>query len=138
MNNFYIQVYQVVQRIPAGKVSSYGRIAKMLGKPNAARAVGYALSALKRPESGSEFTSQTVPWQRVVNSQGRISILHRQDNANRQALLLKAEGVDIDKNLRINLEKFLWEGLHLMEIDDIIQAQYLGHDHSIDFYTKND
>lgn len=120
MNNFYIQVYKVVQRIPAGKVSSYGRIAKMLGHPNAARAVGYALSSLRHPESDALYTSNTVPWQRVVNSQGRISINHRKATANRQAIILKEEGVEVDDKLQINLDKFLWEGLHVMEIDDIL------------------
>ena len=120
MSNFYIKVYKVVQQIPAGKVSSYGRIAQMIGHPNAARAVGYALSALKNPDSNAKYSSQTVPWQRVVNSQGRISINHREATANKQALILKEEGVEIDHNFRINLEKHLWEGLHIMEIDDIL------------------
>lgn len=113
----------MVQRIPAGKVSSYGRIAKMLGHPNAARAVGYALSALKNPKADAIYTSKTVPWYRVVNSQGRISIQHRATTANRQAKFLQAEGVEIDDKFRINLEKHLWEGLHLMEIDDIITGK---------------
>lgn len=120
--NFYIQVYKVAQRIPRGKVTSYGRIAQMLGSPNAARAVGYALSALKRPDSDETFTSATVPWQRVVNSQGRISIHHRQETAQKQARLLREEGVEVDENLRINLDKFLWGGLHLVELDDILKG----------------
>ncbi len=120
--NFYIQVYKVVQRIPQGKVSSYGRIAHMLGSPKAARAVGYALSALKRPDSDEAYTSATVPWQRVVNSQGRISIHHREETAQKQARLLREEGVEVDENLRINLDKFLWAGLHLVELDDILKG----------------
>lgn len=120
--NFYIQVYKVVQRIPQGKVTSYGRIAHMLGSPNAARAVGYALSALKRPDSADAYTSATVPWQRVVNSQGRISIHHRQETAQKQARMLREEGVEVDENLRINLDKFLWAGLHLVELDDILKG----------------
>ena len=121
--NFYEQVYKVTQRIPAGKVTSYGRIAQMLGHPQAARAVGYALSALKNPDSHSSYTSATVPWQRVVNSQGRISIHHREQTAQKQARLLREEGVAVDESLRINLEKFLWEGLHLVELDDILKGE---------------
>ncbi|MEM7331014.1 MAG: methylated-DNA--[protein]-cysteine S-methyltransferase [Chloroflexota bacterium] len=121
MNNFYTKVYKVVQQIPKGKVTSYGRIAKMLGHPNAARAVGYALSALRHPESDSPYTSKTVPWHRVVNSQGRISINHRETTANRQALILQEEGVEIDPHLKINLDQHLWQGLHLMELDDILK-----------------
>lgn len=119
--NFYVQVYRVVQRIPRGNVSSYGRIAHMLGKPHAARAVGYALSALKDAGSTDPYTSATVPWQRVVNSQGRISIHHRQQTANRQAVLLRAEGVAVDERLRIDLDVYLWPGLHLVELDDILR-----------------
>lgn len=118
--NFYEQVYKVIQRIPPGKVSSYGRIAQMLGRPNAARAVGYALSSLKRPDSGYPYTSATVPWHRVINSQGRISIHHRDATAQRQAGLLREEGVIVSEDLRVDMNIFLWEGLHLLEIDDIL------------------
>ncbi len=121
--NFYEQVYLVVQRIPPGKVTSYGRVAQMLGRPQAARAVGYALSALKHPESGSPYTSDRVPWQRVVNSQGRISIKHREQTANRQAEILRAEGVAVDEHLHINLNVYLWKGLHLVELDDIVSGK---------------
>lgn len=122
MSNFYIQVYRLVQRIPAGKVSSYGRIANMLGRPNAARAVGYALSSLSSAKKNPIYNSQTVPWQRVVNSQGRISIRHRVKTAEKQYKLLKEEGVGINLNYQINLEKHLWQGLHLIELDDILHS----------------
>jgi methylated-DNA-protein-cysteine methyltransferase-like protein len=121
--NFYINVYKVAQQIPPGKVTSYGRIAHMLGSPHAARAVGYALSSLKNPDSDDLYTSATVPWQRIVNSQGRISIHHREQTAQKQARLLREEGVDVDENLRINLDKFLWQGLHLVELDDILKGE---------------
>lgn len=114
--NFYAQVYAVVRRIPWGKVTSYGRIAHMLGRPNAARAVGYALSALKDREDHG------VPWQRVINSQGRISIVNREYSVNEQAELLRAEGVAVSEELRIDLDVYLWEGLHLLELDDILRG----------------
>jgi methylated-DNA-protein-cysteine methyltransferase-like protein len=119
--NFYEKVYKVVRCIPPGKVSSYGRIAAMLGHPNAARAVGYALSALRNPNEG-DYTSANVPWQRVVNSQGRISIRHREQTANRQAKILRTEGVKVDENGRIDLTSHLWPGLHLVELDDILRG----------------
>ena len=114
--NFYEQVYAVVRRIPTGKVTSYGRVAQMLGAPNAARAVGYALRALK--DKGDDYAD--VPWQRVVNSQGRISIVNREHGAQRQAGLLRAEGVEVSEQLRIDLDAYLWSGLHWLEVDDII------------------
>ena len=118
--NFYEQVYVVVKRIPPGKVTSYGRIAKMLGRPNAARAVGYALSSLKdKPDHG-------IPWQRVVNGQGRISIVNREHTSNEQADLLRAEGVAVRADVYIDLAIYLWEGLHLMELDDIMRGDAAG------------
>ncbi|MDX1413665.1 MAG: MGMT family protein [Candidatus Promineifilaceae bacterium] len=121
--NFYEQVYAVVRRIPRGKVTSYGRIAEMLGRPRAARAVGYALNALKDKRGDTRY--KQIPWQRVVNSQGRISIVNREYNAQRQAELLRAEGVIVSEDLRINLDLFLWQGLHLVEIDDILSGDSL-------------
>jgi methylated-DNA-protein-cysteine methyltransferase related protein len=115
-SNFYEQVYDVVRRIPPGKVTSYGRVAQMLGRPNAARAVGYALSSLKDKEYHN-----VVPWQRVVNSQGRISIVNREHTAQHQADLLRAEGVAVSEQLTIDLDQYLWEGLHLVELDDILR-----------------
>jgi methylated-DNA-protein-cysteine methyltransferase related protein len=119
--NFYEQVYAVVRRVPPGKVTSYGRVAAMLGAPNAARAVGYALRALKDKVGDSAYAD--IPWQRVVNSQGRISIVNREHGAQEQADRLGSEGVVVGPDLRINLEVYLWEGLHLVEIDDILQGR---------------
>jgi len=123
--NFYEQVYAVVRAIPRGKVTSYGRIAQMLGRARAARAVGYALNALKDKKDNPNY--QDIPWQRVVNSQGRISIVNRENSANRQAEILRQEGVIVSDNLRIDLDIYLWEGLHLLEIDDILSGQSLSH-----------
>jgi len=116
--NFYEQVYAVVRLIPAGQVTSYGRIAAMLGSPNAARAVGYALRALKDTGDMPDYTD--IPWQRVVNSQGRISIQNREFGAQLQAELLRGEGVVVGEEFRIDLDRFLWSGLHWLEVDDLM------------------
>jgi methylated-DNA-protein-cysteine methyltransferase-like protein len=121
--NFYDQVYAVVRRVPHGQVTTYGRVAEMLGRPRAARAVGYALNALKDKK---EPVYGSIPWQRVINSQGRISIINREHSAQQQAELLRSEGVIVSPDLRIDLDKFLWEGLHLVEIDDILNSQSLS------------
>lgn len=122
--NFYEQVYWVVRRIPPGKVTSYGRVAQMLGAPNAARAVGYALRALK--DKGDDPAYIDIPWHRVVNSQGRISITNRELGAQQQAELLRAEGVEVNEALQIDLGRFLWSGLHWIEIDDIVSHRQKG------------
>jgi methylated-DNA-protein-cysteine methyltransferase related protein len=116
--NFYEQVYRVARRIPPGKVTSYGRIAAMLGRPNAARAVGYALQALKDKQNDPAYAD--IPWQRIINGQGRISIVNRDYAAAEQAQRLRAEGVAVSDDLRVDLDQYLWEGLHWLEIDDIL------------------
>lgn len=121
--NFYEQVYAVVRRIPRGKVTTYGRVAAMLGRPRAARAVGYALNSLKDKKGQPEY--ENIPWQRVINSQGRISIVNREHSAQQQAELLRSEGVAVSSDLRVNLDIFLWSGLHLLEIDDIVGEESL-------------
>ncbi|MFN2135459.1 MAG: MGMT family protein [Candidatus Promineifilaceae bacterium] len=123
MGNFYDQVYRVVRRVPPGKVTTYGRVAAMLGRPRAARAVGYALNALK--DKGQDPDFDPVPWQRVINSQGRISIVNREHGAAQQADLLRSEGVKVSDDMRIDLERYLWPGLHLLEIDDILGREFL-------------
>ena len=118
-SRFYEQVYAVVRRIPRGRVTSYGRVAKMLGRSNAARAVGYALAAL-----GSKREDRPpVPWHRVINSVGRISTPDMDGSANLQAQLLRAEGVAVTEDLRVDLRVYLWDGLHLIEIDDILAGR---------------
>lgn len=100
---FYRRVYELVRRVPPGRVATYGQIAALLGSPMAARAVGYALSHL--PE-GSD-----VPWQRVINREGAISA--RGIGAapgDRQRALLEAEGHRFDASGRIDLRAVGWEG----------------------------
>ena len=120
MSNFYEQVYALVLQIPRGKVSSYGRLASMLGRPRAARAVGYALNGLKDKQDNPAYAD--VPWQRVVNSKGRISIINREHGGNEQAARLRDEGVVVNDKLQIDLDMYLWKGLHWIEIDDILQG----------------
>ena len=117
--DFYRQVYAVVRRIPRGRVSSYGRIAHMLGRPHGARAVGYALNAL----GNKRASEQPVPWHRVINHVGRISTPDMDGGASRQKELLQAEGVVVSDDLRVDLRVYLWEGLHLIELDDIIAGR---------------
>ena len=122
MRNFFEQVYEIVKLIPEGKVTSYGRIAQMLGRPNSARAVGYALNALK-----NSAEHEIVPWWRVVNAAGKISLGSRELLANRQAILLQKEGVRVSDELAISLSRFLWEGADIFEIEEILQHGQTDH-----------
>ena len=111
-NLFFEQVYQVVRRIPPGKVATYGQIARLLGQPRAARTVGWALHSI--PE-GSH-----VPWQRVLNAQGTISLEARGPGGAIQKALLEEEGVTFDEGGRIDLKVYGWAGLDLAERDQLL------------------
>jgi methylated-DNA-protein-cysteine methyltransferase related protein len=102
MSNFYTEVYEIAKRIPIGKVTSYGRIAALLGRPRAARAVGYALHSLEK-DSLSE-----IPWQRVINSQGKISFKGDVFRANLQKQILEEEGIIFGQNGAIDWKIFGW------------------------------
>ena len=97
---FFERVYRLVRQVPPGKVTSYGAIARMLGHPRAARTVGWALHSL--PE-GSD-----VPWHRVINSQGCISISRREHSADLQRALLETEGIQFDADGTVDWERFGW------------------------------
>jgi len=107
--NFFDRVYAVVRLIPRGKVASYGQIAALLGHPRAARTVGWALNALR------DNDIDDVPWQRVINSQGRISISRADLGAELQRALLEEEGVEFDPRGYVDLKRFGWEGMDDVE-----------------------
>jgi methylated-DNA-protein-cysteine methyltransferase related protein len=100
--NFYAAVYGLVAQIPRGQVTTYGQIARWLGHPSAARAVGYALHALP---SGSE-----IPWQRVINAAGRVSSRCDRHYEGIQRALLEAEEVKFDSYGNVDLQRFGWSG----------------------------
>lgn len=102
VSDFATQVYRIVKRCPRGRIVSYGAVAAMLGQPRAARAVGKALNAL--PEGSN------VPWWRVVNSRGEVSIRGVQHGEILQRTLLEREGVRFGRNGRISWEAYGWSG----------------------------
>lgn len=117
---FYQKVYAIVWQIPRGEVTSYGRIAEMLDSPGAARQVGYAMSALKN--RGDDPAYKEIPWHRVVNHQGRIVIKGSGEGRLYQAELLQDEGVEINKDLKVNLDKHLWDGLLPHEVQELLES----------------
>ena len=100
MSSSYSKIYAVVRRIPRGRVATYGQVAALAGLKGHARQVGYALHAL-RPATG-------VPWQRVINAQGRIS-LRPTTGGFSQRMLLEREGVAFDAGGRVSLKKYQWK-----------------------------
>lgn len=100
----FIRLWQTVQAIPVGKVASYGQIADLAGLPGRARLVSKALQAV--PENG--WRNQTVPWFRVINSQGKISLPASSDAFKQQINLLQQEGVVVIAG-RVKLSNFQWQ-----------------------------
>jgi methylated-DNA-protein-cysteine methyltransferase-like protein len=97
----YEQYYEVVRRIPSGRVATYGTVATEAGRTGSARQVGYALAAL--PDG------HDVPWHRVVNARGEVSARAAAVGYERlQRALLESEGVRFDERGRIDLEAFGW------------------------------
>ena len=94
----YDKIYSVVKRIPAGNVTSYGKIASMVGC--SARQVGFCLAATPDHED--------IPWHRVINSKGEISARKEGGGAHRQRIMLLNEGVRFDKNGQVDFARFGW------------------------------
>ena len=100
--SFYDAVYAIVRRIPSGRVTTYGHVAALCGKPRAARTVGWALHALP-PDSD-------VPWQRVINARGGISISKVGLPPELQRALLAAEGIGFREDGTVDLRRWGWSG----------------------------
>lgn len=99
---FNQRVYAVVRRVPAGYVTTYGDVATLLGSPRVARHVGFALAALR------ERQEPEVPWHRVINAQGRISVRGDSVRGAVQRSLLEEEGVAFDARDRVDLARYRW------------------------------
>jgi methylated-DNA-protein-cysteine methyltransferase-like protein len=96
----YARIYAVVRRIPRGRVATYGQIAELAGLPGHARQVGYALHAL--PEGTA------VPWHRVLNARGTLSLRRDSGGEITQRIKLEREGVRFGAGGRIPLERLRW------------------------------
>ena len=96
---FDAAVYALVRQIPSGHVATYGQLAALLDAPRAARAVGYAM---KRCPPG-------IPWQRVLNARGGISLRANVEGMLTQRILLEHEGVHFTRG-RVDLRRRRWAG----------------------------
>ena len=95
----YRAIWESVSQVPKGRVATYGEIARLTGLIGQARLVGYALHNLP-PRS-------TVPWHRIINAKGEISLPRLHGGYRRQRRLLEKEGILFTKN-KIDLDKFGW------------------------------
>ena len=104
---FNQQVWEIARQIPRGKVATYGQIAKMIPPPNGVEIETYAAFAPRWVGGAMAACPDDVPWQRVINSQGKIS---ERAGAEKQRQLLEAEGITFDAKDRIDLKKYGWKG----------------------------
>ncbi len=102
--NRYRLIYDLVNLIPAGRVATYGQIAGYIERCTP-RMVGFAMAAVPQEID--------VPWHRVINSKGMISIRANGEYDMMQRVLLEAEGVTFDEKERVDLAEVGWEGLCL-------------------------
>lgn len=98
-HNFQQRVWQIVAAIPYGQVTTYGEIARLAGSPRAARQVG---GVLRRLPEGSK-----LPWHRVINRKGEISLIG--DDKNRQRSALEAEGIEVSNDGKVSLTRYCWQ-----------------------------
>jgi len=98
VSDSYARIYAAVRRIPVGRVATYGQIARVAGRVGA-RQVGYALHRLR---------DESVPWHRVINARGEISLGGEAGDV--QRAMLEGEGVELDARGRVDLERYRWRG----------------------------
>ena len=96
------KIYEIVQQIPEGKVSTYGQVAKLAGNPRWSRVVGFALHA--NPTFGE------IPCHRVVNREGRTAPAFAFGGSNVQRAMLEAEGVTFLADGTVDMKNHLWMG----------------------------
>ena len=101
-SNFFEKVYDVTRKIPYGKVTSYGCIAKYIGSAKSARMIGWALNK-------SELQNPPVPAHRVVNRNGLLTGKKHFANMNTMQEILESEGVKIANNTVVDFEKHFWK-----------------------------
>lgn len=93
-----MHIFATIAQIPKGKVTTYGEVAKLAGYPGYARHVGKALSNLPNESK--------LPWFRVINSQGRISLKNEDLVRQREALI--ADGVKVSLDGKVSLSQYRW------------------------------
>jgi methylated-DNA-protein-cysteine methyltransferase related protein len=105
---FQEKVIRVIKKIPFGKVTNYGTVATLAGNPRGAREVGYILHSFSK--------KYNLPWQRVVDRKGYISIRGEQLDAKiMQKELLEEEGIEVSKDFVIDLDKYGWFGENFLD-----------------------
>jgi methylated-DNA-protein-cysteine methyltransferase related protein len=105
---FKRQVWEIVRHIPPGRVTTYGKVAAMISPPSGMNLKDYLAFGARWVGGAMASCPDDVPWQRVINAQGKISV-RRGEGAVLQKQLLEDEGVKFDDKDRVNLSHFGWD-----------------------------
>ncbi|MFX1511883.1 MAG: MGMT family protein [Promethearchaeota archaeon] len=109
IDSFTERVKTLIKEIPTGKVATYGQIATYAGNHRAARQVAWILHSSSRKDR--------LPWHRVINSKGRIS-LPKGHGYESQKEMLESEGIIFDEKDKIDLDQFLWNFSLVSEVNE--------------------
>ncbi len=109
--DFYQLVYEVSKKIPYGRVTSYGAIARYLGTSQSSRMVGYALN-------GSHKSGEFIPAHRVVNRNGLLTGKHHFDGSDIMQQLLESEGIEVEKDKVVKFKELFWDPSVELELED--------------------
>lgn len=101
-DSFFMLVYKIVKKIPPGKVTTYGAIARFIGSPQSARMVGWAMNH-------SHYHDDFIPAHRVVNRNGMLTGKHHFRHENLMQELLESEGLQIEDDQIVDFEKHFWD-----------------------------
>ena len=108
-NHYYQQVWQLVRQIPRGKVATYGQIASLIPLPEGIDPSAYKAFSPRWVGGAMAACPDDVPWQRVINSKGKVSQRSSQGHL-RQKELLESEGIIFDERQKVSLKIFGWSG----------------------------
>lgn len=102
LSPFTVKVIEVLRKIPKGKVATYKQVAGLSGKPHASRGVAWILNSMSK--------KYKLPWQRVINSQGKIAFKPQTHNFRLQSRILESEGVVVDKKSgAVDMKRFQYK-----------------------------
>jgi methylated-DNA-protein-cysteine methyltransferase-like protein len=106
---YFARVWDLVRQVPPGQVVTYGQVAAMVNPPKGIATRSYLAFGPRWVGGAMAGCPADVPWHRVINAQGKIS-LKRGDGGAEQRARLEAEGVVFDESGRIPLDRFRWQG----------------------------
>jgi methylated-DNA-protein-cysteine methyltransferase-like protein len=101
-DSFFNRVYDVVKRVPRGRVTTYGAIARFIGSPQSARMVGWAMNA-------SHAETGLIPAHRVINRNGLLTGKHHFRHPDLMQELLESEGIEVENDRVVDFKKYLWD-----------------------------